>query len=73
MKFIKAENRYEFSRFGKINKEDKGNFFDSFSILPTDGFKQHSLAFISNAISSIKDFDSYSADTEDSYEYDHLY
>jgi hypothetical protein len=50
MKFIKTENRYEFSKFGKMNHEDKGNFFDSFSIVTVDAFKQHSLAFISNAI-----------------------
>lgn len=61
LKFNKTENKYEFSKFGKLNEEDKANFFDSFKILPIDIYKQHSLLFISNAFVALRGFDFYQA------------
>jgi hypothetical protein len=39
LKFIKAENHYEFSKFGKLNDEDLGSLFDSFKIVQVDVYK----------------------------------
>ena len=32
LKFNKAQNQYEFSKFGKLNEEDLSNLFDSFKV-----------------------------------------
>ena len=38
LKYNKIENKYEFSKFGKMNEEDIGNLFDSFKIQPVDTY-----------------------------------
>ena len=39
LKFIKSENKYEFSKFGKMNAEDPGSLFDSFKIVGVDFYQ----------------------------------
>jgi len=53
-RFIKSENRYEFSKFGCLTFECKDNFFDSFSIIPTDLFIQLCVANVNNMLVAIQ-------------------
>ena len=46
----KEEGKTEFSKFGKLNCEDKSNFFDAFKIIPVSVYKQQSLLFTNSVI-----------------------
>ncbi|CDW76579.1 UNKNOWN [Stylonychia lemnae] len=72
LKFNRTENKYEFSKFGSMKDEDKGNLFDTFKIYTVDSYQQHSFEFLHHCFNSLKSFDSYQADNPECQEYERI-